>query len=453
MKKTLLAFTLLLSGLAFSQDPVITSWLQNTTNTGSYYTSGNSTAIDNGILSNCQVVEYSTDWVYVSTHGIPAYPTGPFLDGNPSQAEDQDVIYRFPIVPTENQGTPTETGMGNIGVFINGTSVFNYADGVAWNTTTGALCGGPGNSPCPGGMGATQVWNRDAIPAEMGGFDCSKGHPAMGNYHHHQNPSAFKLDLTVLSTVCNLYDAEGLYAIDSMSHSPLIGYAYDGFPIYGAYGYKNTDGTGGIVRMKSGYELGIGTDRDTYPDGTDVDDGPAVDATYFAGYFREDYQWMAHAGESDYLDVHNGRVCVTPEYPDGIYCYFATVDENWNSAYPYMVGPTFYGNVVASTVTNITESTTTYTSTASISEKDIQSLAVSIFPNPASDLVAVQIGGLVTDDLHIELMDISGKMILETTIQKGSTIAYFDVATIYAGTYLLRISNENGQRSERVVIK
>ena len=444
---------MLLSSVTFSQSPVITSWLQNTTNTGSYYTSGNSTAINNGILSNCQIVEYSTDWVYISTHGIPAYPTGPFLDGNPSQAEDQDVIYRFPITPTENVGTLTETGMGNIGVFINGTSVFNYADGVAWNTTTGSLCGGPGNPPCPGGMGATQVWNRDAIPAEMGGFDCSKGHPAMGNYHHHQNPSAFKLDLTVLSTVCNLYDAEGLYAIDSMSHSPLIGYAYDGFPIYGAYGYKNTDGTGGIVRMKSGYELAIGSDRDTYPDGTDVDDGPAVNATYFAGYFREDYQWMPHVGESDYLDIHNGRVCVTPEYPNGIYCYFATVDENWNSAYPYMVGPTFYGNVVASTVNNITESTTTYTSTTSLSEKDIQSMSVSILPNPASDLVAVQIGGLVTDDLQVALMDISGKIILETTIQKGSTIAYFDVATIYSGTYFIRISNKNGQRSKKIIIK
>jgi hypothetical protein len=343
--------------------------------------------------------------------------------------------------------------MGNIGVFINGAGVFNYADGVSWDSSTGAPCGGPGGTPCPGGPAALQAWNRDAIPAEMDGFDCSKGHPAMGNYHHHQNPSAFKLDLTVLSTVCNLYDAEGLYAIDSTNHSPIIGFAYDGFPIYGAYGYKNTDGTGPIVRMRSGYDLNIGTNRDTYPDGTDVDDGPAVNGTYFAGYFREDYQWISHPGEAEYLDVHNGRFCKTPEYPDGIYCYFATVDENWNSAYPYMVGPAFYGNVVSGAVTTINESTTTYTSTASISEEDIQSLAISIFPNPASDLVAVQIGGLVTDDLTIELMDISGKIIRETTIQKGSTIAYFDVATVYAGTYLLRVSNENGQRSERIIIE
>ena len=76
-------------------------------------------------------------------------------------------------------------------------------------------------------------WTRDAILAEMGGFDCSKGHPAQGNYHHHQNPSAFKLDQDVVSDICNIYDAEGLYAIDPNTHAPLIGFAYDGFPIYG----------------------------------------------------------------------------------------------------------------------------------------------------------------------------------------------------------------------------
>jgi len=68
---------------------------------------------------------------------------------------------------------------------------------------------------CLGGPMAQNDWNRDAIPAEMDGFDCSKAHPAMGNYHHHQNPSAFKLDQSVISDICNLYDAEGLYAIDA----------------------------------------------------------------------------------------------------------------------------------------------------------------------------------------------------------------------------------------------
>ena len=139
---------------------------------------------------------------------------------------------------------------------------------------------------------AQNDWNRDAVPAEMDGFDCSKAHPAMGNYHHHQNPSAFKLDLDIISDICNLYDAEGLYAIDPNQHSPLIGFAYDGFPIYGAYGYKNADGSNGITRIKSSYQLKNISTRAN---------GPDVDATYHLGYFREDYEYIVSTGE-DHLD-------------------------------------------------------------------------------------------------------------------------------------------------------
>lgn len=453
MKKTiLLSAAFVLSGITFAQGPIVTSWLQNTTTTGSYYMSGNSTAIDNGIAVNCQQVEYSTDWVYVSTNGIPSYPTGPFLDGNPSLAEDQSAIYRFPLVPTPNSGAGTETTPGNIGVFINGVSLFDYRDGVAWNSSTNSLCGGPGNPPCPGGPAASQEWNRDAVPAEMQGFDCSKGHPAMGNYHHHQNPSAFKLDLNVLYDICNLYDADGLYAIDSTEHSPLIGWAYDGYPIYGAYGYANANGTGGITRIKSGYELANYSVRTHYPDGTDVGDGPAVNASYFLGYFREDYQWVSHPTE-DYLDIHNGRFCVTPEFPGGTYCYFATVDENWNSAYPYAVGPTFYGNVVAGTVNNVSEPTTVYEATNSLDEESFNSMNMNVFPNPASDLIAVQVLDLVKEELNVELVDLSGKTVKEMTIHPGSTIAYFDVQSIYSGAYFVRVSNGEFNRTTKIIIE
>ena len=82
----------------------------------------------------------------------------------------------------------------------------------------------------------------------------------------------------------------------------------------------------------------------------------------FLGYFREDYEYIANSF-SENLDDHNGRVCVTPDYPDGTYAYFCTVDENWNSAYPYAVGPTFYGVYSNSLVNNINESTTVYIST------------------------------------------------------------------------------------------
>ncbi len=433
-------------------NPAITSWLQNTTGTGTYYVSGNSVALDNNILYNCQRVEYSDDFVYVTTNGIPAYPTGPFQDGNPSQAESQDAIYKLPLNPVQNTGTLDETVGGNIGVFINGVSLFDYRDGVAWNPSTNALCGGPGNPPCPGGPNADMDWNRDAILAEMPGFDCSKAHPAMGNYHHHQNPSAFDMDLEIVSTICNLYDADGLYAIDPDAHSPLIGFAYDGFPIYGAYGYKNADGTGGLVRIKSGYQLRNITERTHHADGTDVSDGPPVSTTYELGYFREDYEWIAHTGEEDYLDVHNGRFCVTPEYPDGTYAYFATVDENWNSAYPYVVGPTFYGLFERRSVSGINEPTTVYEVSA-LSDVEFEKLKVDIFPNPTADLIAIQLKNLATDDFNLFLIDEQGIIYSETKIEAGSTIAYFDAQTLYPGTYFVRIKNGKNELVKKVLIQ
>jgi hypothetical protein len=453
MKKTISLLFISLSGFAMAQGPEITSWLFNTTGVkASHYVQGNSTPIQDNDSANVQSVLYSNNWIYVRTKGLPSYTTGPFLDGNPSLATNQNAIFKISRNPVQNTGTPTATTGGNIGIFINGVALFDYRDGVAWNSSTNSLCGGPGNPPCPGGPTATQAWNRDAIPAERVGFDCSKGHPAMGNYHHHQNPSAFKLDLNVISTICNLYDADGLYAIDSTQHSPLIGYAYDGFPIYGAYGYLNTNGTGGIVRMKSAYQLRNITVRNTNPTGQPVAAGPNVSATYPLGYFREDYEFIA-GSTPDVLDVHNGRFCVTPEYPNGTYAYFATVDANWNSAYPYVVGPTFYGTKTALKVTSITEPVTLYNPLSSVSEESfLNESGVSVFPNPTSDFIAVQLTGLNRVEAKVELLDLSGKIISDATILPGSTICWLDIRTAYAGTYLVRITSANQKVSKRQVV-
>lgn len=438
-------FTMTITSYA-QTNPAITKWLQNTTVTGKYYTNGNSTAQSNNILVNCQQVRYSTNWVYVNATGIPAYPVGPFSgDGNPNNAGNQNAIFKFPLNPAANtSGTFTATSGGNIGVFINGVAMFDYRDGVSWKSSTGAFAGGP-----IGGSG-DGVWTRDAIVYEKLGFDCSKGHPAGTNYHHHQNPSAFDLDLNVISTICNLYDADGLYAINTSQHSPLIGFAYDGFPIYGAYGYLNTNGTGGIIRMKSGYQKRNITVRTHYADGTDVTDGPAVNATYPIGSFKEDYQFVSQP-TTDYLDSHNGRFCITPEYPNGTYAYFCTVDANHNSTYPYIIGPTYYGNKTASKVTTVTETTSTYT--LANNEFSLDNTSIKIFPNPAAQLIAIQVNGLVENVISIELIDINGKLIKTTSINAGQSIAYFDVQDVYDGTYIIKFVSGKDSKSNQIIIK
>ncbi len=430
--------------LLSQSNPMITSWLQNTTKVGSYYMKNNSTPISNNIKANVQLVRYSANNVYVSTNGIPTYPTGPFQDGNPSQAQNQNGIFRFPLKAIKHEGTPVKTTMGNIGLFINGVALFDPRDGVSWSNAQQRVLGGPIMGKGDG------IWNRDAIVAERIGFDCAKGHPAMGNYHHHQNPSAFKLDKKVIYDVCSLYDAEGLYSINPGIHSPLIGFAYDGFPVYGAYGFKNADGTGGIVRMQSGYRLRSISTRTHYADGSDVTDGPPVSTIFPLGYFNEDYEFISHPGEDDYLDTHNGRFCITPEYPNGTYAYFCTVDEQWNSAYPYAIGPTFYGSIVAAKVQNVGEPVETYIPTTSVQE--LTPSAFTIFFS-SNDLLIIQANDVIREHITITIHDLSGNEVANGILEQGSTISHIDCSLLYDGVYAIHIESGNRSFKHELVIK
>jgi hypothetical protein len=101
-------------------------------------------------------------------------------------------------------------------------------------------------------------------------------------------------------------------------HSPIVGWSYDGVPIYGPYAYENTDGTGNIVRMRSGY-----TKNKISP--------PTILECI------EDYVFT-NSGD---LDESNGRFAITPEYPEGIYAYYCTIDNSNNPVFPYVIGNTF----------------------------------------------------------------------------------------------------------------
>ena len=112
------------------------------------------------------------------------------------------------------------------------------------------------------------------------------------------------------------------------SHSPIIGFAYDGNPIYGPYGYNNPLVlTSPIVRMTSSYSKNISRNI-----------GPST-AIYPIGTFVDDYNYIEGYGS---LDQNNGRYCVTPEYPQGTYAYFITVDASNNPVFPYIIGQNYY---------------------------------------------------------------------------------------------------------------
>ena len=126
--------------------------------------------------------------------------------------------------------------------------------------------------------------------------------------------------------------------VPSTKHSPILGFAYDGNPIYGPYAYKTKSG-GVVTQMKSGYTLDLKANR------------PST-SIFPEGFFVEDYSHTNSVDES-VLDENNGRFCITPDYPEGTYAYFMTVDEkdvstsgifkNYKAPkFPYIIGDNYH---------------------------------------------------------------------------------------------------------------
>jgi hypothetical protein len=248
----------------------------------------NSTGYGAGAFSNIRAnvlkIYYTSNYVYINANSIPSYAIGPWSH-NPNNATAQNFIYSFPLNPT-SASTKKATGLGAIGLFTNGVEMYNAMDGNVYNT----------------------YWYRNAYMIEGISFDKCNGHPdPNGNYHNHANP------------VC-LYDST-----KSTAHSPIIGWALDGFPVYGAFGYSNANNVNSAIkRLLPSYVTRsyANNQRTSLPNGTQLGSqyyGPNVNSTYPIGYYLQDYQYVKGAGD---LDEYNGRFSKTPEYPNGIYAYF-----------------------------------------------------------------------------------------------------------------------------------
>ena len=122
--------------------------------------------------------------------------------------------------------------------------------------------------------------------------------------------------------------------------SDIIGWAYDGNPIYGPYGSKNPEEFTTAERLLSGY----------VKDSSLVSDRPSL-SDFAEGYFVEDYYFD---GSGD-LDEHNGRFEKNRDFPQGVYAYHATVDTSVNQNapfFPYFIGDTFRSQKVTENFDN-----------------------------------------------------------------------------------------------------
>ena len=299
--------------------------------------------------------------------------------------------------------------------------MYGYGDGKSYDPMSGS------NGP----MGAG-VWNSDAWLSEGSSMDASgAGHPDQnGNYHYHATPIQ-------------------MYSDPSTSHSPIIGYAFDGFPMYGPFGYANPmDNASAIKRMVSGYELRSITVRTILPDGSTANPaGPVVDNLFPLGTYIEDYEHLTNGD----LDEYSGRSCVTPEYPGGTYAYFISTDNNGDPAFPYLLASEYYGIVSVNDV-GVPAGMQTIPGGVSCGTSylpEVEVFIIKVYPSPMNDILHVE--RLNRLPLAFTITDLLGRVV-QFGLLRGdqTTIA---VGRLITGIYFLNVNDGEQLVASTKIIK
>lgn len=226
---------------------------------------------------NRATIEESGGYRIILANGIPDHQPGRFPNsGNPNTIREQRYEFRIPLHPAIQPETrPVAPNL--FGVALNGVP-FDPGTAEFWN-----------GEPRSG-------WNYDALSGQINlGLDGNNAHvQPTGAYHYHGIPVGL------------------LRKVAREDEMTLIGYAADGFPVYGPLGYRDPlEPESGLIELRPAYQLREGR----RPSGNE---GPGG---VFDGTFVQDFQYIAGSGD---LDECNGRYGVTPEYPNGTYYYVTT---------------------------------------------------------------------------------------------------------------------------------
>ena len=229
----------------------------------------------------------------LTANGIPDHQIGTFPGpGNPNVPSAQSVNASAPLSPV---AAPSNTAARlGYGYALNGVKFDPGTGGTCPNTATKSSdCSAIGSDP----------WKLEALGVAKSffnfGTDSNNAHvQPTGAYHYHGMPEGILTKMGVTS------------ANPSMA---LIGWAPDGYPIYARYGHTiPTDLTSPLKAIQSSWRIQLTPDTGR-PSQTDIP----------MGVFLQDYEYVTGLGD---LDDCNGRFDVTPEFPNGIYHYYATDD-------------------------------------------------------------------------------------------------------------------------------
>ena len=239
----------------------------------------------------------------LSGNGIPNHEVGTFPNAhNPNTISEQSVNEVFtlcPIIVSEN-GEPVGGPAGAIAYAINS---------VKFDPGTAGRCNDEGECSLAQGQGN---WNIEALGHETFNFGDDMNHAHVqptGEYHYHGMPELL-IDF--------LGESQGM---------TLVGWASDGFPVYARYGYIDpNDPTSELISLQPSWKLKETPDEGRPDTLTALIGGPGQGTTYpnipiQMGAFTQDFEYEEGFGD---LDECNGRLGVTPEFPEGIYYYVVT---------------------------------------------------------------------------------------------------------------------------------
>lgn len=209
----------------------------------------------------------------INANGYPNKPPGQFPNrNNPHSISKKNYKLKVPISPKKN-ARPTNAQGAVFGIAVNGV-VLDPGTAEYWQNNR------------------RSGWNYEALGGACKlGLDRYNAHVQPdGTYHYHGIP-------------------KGVLASEGGRSVPaLLGFAADGFPIYGPYGYSDPSRKSSMKKLKSSYNIKRGT-RPNGPGGR------------YNGKFTQDWAYVSGSGD---LDQCNGRFAVTPEFPEGIYQYILT---------------------------------------------------------------------------------------------------------------------------------
>jgi len=230
---------------------------------------------------NVHSVELSEKSIIVRSSGVALRYLGLLQSPPVPPTKAREFIFEIPREPRPPSGVHPRIPVDIAGVFLNGMPIYNQCEARSYN--------------------GANLWHYDAVANNDDGTLTAAGHPHSELTHR---------------------PVPGL--LEQLDASVLIGYALDGYPIYGK-------------KMRSSYRVRSITQRHTLPDGTDLTPeqyGPDVSRADPLGTFAEDYEYVPGSGD---LDEFNGRLT------NGNYAYFVAADASGRLAYPYMIGPRFHG--------------------------------------------------------------------------------------------------------------